>query len=474
MSVRVLLAVGEPTLTAILKKHLVESGFDVVDQEVFHRNYLQEMIDLEQPSMVVIHDYYLQSDCKDQQEKDREILQMIDYWRLQFDGQLRVVYLCERERSDSFLGALVARNVFDIFYKREIPTQLFIQQLKEPAKYSNVANIEIKELSLESIQNVKKEVSEKKEDPQLEPSSTSSIPKVPTKAKMNESLAKIGFKIHVHKPSKIERVGVAVDRKIVVVVSPFERSGTTFVSHQISYLLAKQGIGVTYFENPFRRPYTYDRFGGHLEVPSYLSLYAPSSEDEREEIERIQEWKVDGVNIQALNPNLEMPYSEEDIPIERFLRMFLTFGETPCLIIDIGADRHRKIYDELLEIASHIFVVVDSDISNLDWFEQNQLSSDFHWIHKILPDERTTLIANRYVKGVEEFLPMEEYYPIPSMNNEWVFRSQFNGTIAFQNREGSKEQEKVFQKLIERITPAALKKSKSFGSWLPKVRVTKE
>lgn len=144
-----LLAVGDRDYTEILRSNFVRHGLDVNENEVLHRNFLNEIIDTERPAAVVLHDVYLPSDTQSQQENEAEILALIEQWRSLYDDQLRVVYLCERERSDPFLAALVARNVLDIFNARIIPTKQLIEQLQAPPRYANVSRFGIGTLELE-------------------------------------------------------------------------------------------------------------------------------------------------------------------------------------------------------------------------------------------------------------------------------------------------------------------------------------
>lgn len=461
---RVLLAVGEENMSSILKKHLVDHGFDVVDQEVLHRNYLQEAIEYEKPDILIIHDQYLQSERSAVQEREQEMLRMLDQWRLKYNDSLRIVYLCERDKTDPFLGSLVARNVLDIFYQRTIPTQIFIKQLLQPAQYTNVARLQIVDLNLSEIQveedgepesvesqPMEKQVNQEEEKMALPPKQKPPIARLEKLKKQKNGLSK-GLHIHVHKPSKVEIQKVGIERKIIVVISPYERTGSTFISHQLAYQIAKQQIGVTYFENPFRRPYSYDRFGGHLEVPDYRSLYACDLNDDNEFQEK-QRWNVQDVQIQALNPIFEMPYDEPDLSIEHFLRLFLSFGDTPVLIIDIGADQHRKIYDELINIATDILIVMDSDISNIEWFEQNQISADFNWIYRLLSDERTLYVANQFVKEAKDIILSPRYVTVPVFNKEWIYQSQVKGCISWGGREAIKAQDEVFWRLTAEIFP---------------------
>lgn len=147
--VSILLAVSEPNFVGILRSNFVLGGFEVIDNDVYHRNYLIEIIELEKPSILVIHDTYLPSDHSSPKEKDDEMLEILTYLRTTYDSSIRIVYLCERERKDPFLGSLVARNVLDIFNERKISTEQFIVQLSEPPKYANVAKFGIGELEVE-------------------------------------------------------------------------------------------------------------------------------------------------------------------------------------------------------------------------------------------------------------------------------------------------------------------------------------
>lgn len=154
----VLLAIAEATISNALRKYLKSIGFDVIEDEVLHRKYLDESVELKAPGLVIIHDYYLPSEFDyDKKAKDQEMLQMIENWRLMYDQSVRVVYLCVRERSDPFLGQLVARNVLDIFHEQSIQLETF-NQLLEPPRFSNVrkfgtGNLEIEEMLKDEVVN---------------------------------------------------------------------------------------------------------------------------------------------------------------------------------------------------------------------------------------------------------------------------------------------------------------------------------
>lgn len=159
MQVSILLAITEPTFSQGIRNVLSKGGLEVIEDEVYHRKYLNDTIELNSPSMVIIHDLYLPSDLSDPTERDMEMLQLIEYWRSVYDNDLRVVYLCIRERQDPFLSQLVARNVLDIFNERTMSQQRMVEQLSSPARFKNVqrfgtGNIEVELFEEESTTNI--------------------------------------------------------------------------------------------------------------------------------------------------------------------------------------------------------------------------------------------------------------------------------------------------------------------------------
>jgi len=175
----ILLAVGNPDLTELLRQTLVTSefDFDLIDNDVFHRKYLDEIIRIEKPETIILHDVYLPSDPFSSKEKDEEMLRYIENWRTLYDKDLRVVYLCEREKKDPFLGDLVARNVLDIFNERTIQNKLFIEQLAEPPHYANVAKFGIGALDVEFDEEVILPIDEGEE---RKPSGSTTAPTAPS------------------------------------------------------------------------------------------------------------------------------------------------------------------------------------------------------------------------------------------------------------------------------------------------------
>ena len=492
----VLIAVGSPEMSSILRRHLAEAAFDVIESDVFHRSYLNEIISLENPSMLILHDVFLPSDFDEQEKRDAELLELLNQWRIMFEG-LRVVFLCERDRKDPFLGDLAARNVLDIFHVRNIPVDALMEQLSAPPRYANVAKFGVGALKIEYEEEhaVEETVQiepneETNEEPKKEtievPKRTKEIKSKPEKPpkekkekflfselkeftlpKLDMSLKMPNVQIHVHKETEQQKLQVAIGRKIIVVVSPFQRMGSTFIAHQLAHQLAKHGNKVAYFENPFRTPYTYDRFAGHLKHAEYLSEYSNVGGIQKE-------FEVEGVTIQALNPSKEKVYKEDDLTISRFLRMFLSKHDTPFLVVDIGSDTAKGVYEELIEIASHVYVVMEPDIPKLEWFEQHPADPQFSWIHRIKQMDKTKLVINRFCYEAVDALPNEEYLTITSIFDGWVFQSQLNGSFSFGSRKANTVQDEEFYPLFEDVVGKDfLKKSKGPKKrFIPRIKIS--
>lgn len=135
---RVLLAVGDETISSTLQHHLKKNTFEVDNNEVLHRNYLEEYVSLYQPDMLIIHDSYLPTERVDKEEQEAEMLMILEKFRMQYGRNLRIVYLCIRDKNDSFLPQLVARDVLDIFNEMQIDLKAFVEQLGAPPTYLNV------------------------------------------------------------------------------------------------------------------------------------------------------------------------------------------------------------------------------------------------------------------------------------------------------------------------------------------------
>lgn len=120
---KVLIAVGDKDYTNILKQNFAnyQENFTLSSQEVLHRRYLQEIVELEKPDILIVHDTYLPSSYSTKEERENELLAFIRLFNTMFDESLRFVFLCERPVGDPFLSTLVSIGVRDIFNTSRVP-----------------------------------------------------------------------------------------------------------------------------------------------------------------------------------------------------------------------------------------------------------------------------------------------------------------------------------------------------------------
>lgn len=151
MTKKVLIAVGDKTYTKILIETFSKypEDFTLSKQEILHRKYLYEIVKEETPSILIVHDTYLESMQENQKDKDIELLSIIKQLRLDFDDALRIVFLCERSSNDPLLSRLVSMGVLDIFNTQRIDIEQFINQLKGKVSFAEVARFINNSLSID-------------------------------------------------------------------------------------------------------------------------------------------------------------------------------------------------------------------------------------------------------------------------------------------------------------------------------------
>lgn len=477
---RVLLAVGSQDYAQILRKNLANLDFDVIDSDVYHRRYLEEVIDLEQPDMVIIHDTYLPCEPESVAEKENEMIQMIERWRIKYNDKLRVVYLCEKDRKDPFLGRLIARNVLDIFYKQSIPIHALIEQLSNPPEFRNVARLEVglyevgeeeqqdeDHLEVEEIKstttepppvNVNKAKAEKESVKKdlLEKLKSQLNKKEPLPPGPTRPIIKKEIKIQLGR-NKVKSVGYAIPRQLYVVAGGQSRVGSTFISHQMAYAFSNFDIGVTYLENPYQKPYTYERLDGRAKYPEYKSLFQRIAQPEREIPKMFLD--EDQISFVALNPLHESTYTEKELEIENVLRLLLNTYENPILIVDIGNDLTSDFSKEMMKVATKVFFVMDHDIPGAIHYNQNELALERLIIEGLKKEGRFQFIVNRSIKSAEaEEMFQEDIYYYPEIPSEVIFKSQLQGSIQFSERSWKKQQVKLILPLIKESVPDVLRK----------------
>jgi len=150
----VLLAIGEENLSSLLRKVLVgsEQSFDVLYDQVLHRRFLFEMVAQVRPDILIVHDKFLPGDKITPEERDAEMLEILQFIRLKFDQEVRIVYVCIRDRNDQFLGNIVGLGIHDIFHAETFSTDAFLKQLSSPPKFSNVQKFNRADVNLQQLQ----------------------------------------------------------------------------------------------------------------------------------------------------------------------------------------------------------------------------------------------------------------------------------------------------------------------------------
>lgn len=440
---RLLLAVGDPDYSLILKKAFArhDNHFQILEQEVLHYKYLMDVVSEKQPDILLIHDSYLESGIDDSNLLGRQWLKTFNDLRKQFEDKIRVVFLCERSEEDSFLGALVSINVLDIFNGQTIKIDTMIEQLMEPPRYANVSKYrtELNKLVIDIPQEEEEEktasspkekkYSEKQDRPIVNKIIEKKVvQKVVEKKVVNKQVVKRQIGIHLH--NKVEKVvGVPVAKTIVVIASPLPRVGTTFVSHLLMNYTQKLGLKTTYIENPYRFPYTYDRLNGFQKQPLYKSVfYEPKHEDE----EYTTLWEEEGIDLVVTHPD-ENRYTTEDITFDAFSKILLS-NDSTVTIIDVGSHWKEEAVRDLFDIAHQVYFVLEPDIANFQYLEEGQ-DETLALYHKLMLKDSTRLILNRshekLLKNevIQTIAEEKKITCVPTLPSEQVFNAQYKGEL---------------------------------------------
>jgi hypothetical protein len=495
---RVLIAVGNPHYSEILRKNLMDNSnlFEVAPQEILHRRFIEEMVDIDKPDILIVHDYYLESDLQEPKEKEKEILDVIKKLRVNYDDFLRVIYLCERQKGDPFLSALVGIGVLDIFNENSIDLEDLIEQISEKPRFSKVEKFlhpfdlsnyglteeQMAEESEEAEEDVKDEEEKVDQRPIIQNVIEKKIinkvieKKVINKV-VNKNVIKREYQIHIH--NQVEKVvGVNVPRKLILVGSPYKRTGSTFFSLMLSKSIQNQGIGVSYIENPYQVPYCYDRFFGHKNAEQYVSLFHGFI-DKEEESEYTYEWIHEEVRLIALNADKENPYNEEDVNLEVFIKLLFSLQSTPYVIIDAGSDWEKEIFKELYQLCDYAYIMIEPDISNMERFKQSK-EPIMNFIRDIALEDKTFIVGNQFSNKTKRKLLEEDIYLIPSIDKDVIFQSQYAGTFYPDTREELRKIEQAFYPILKEILPDGFnKKSKQHapffnGLFKRKIKIEKE
>jgi hypothetical protein len=470
--------------------------FEVAPQEILHRRFLEEMVDIDKPDILIIHDYYLESDLQEPKEKEKEILDVIKKLRVNYDDSLRVIYLCERQKGDPFLSALVGIGVLDIFNENSIDLEDLIEQISEKPRFSKVEkflhpfDLSSYELTEEHMAEESEVVEDAVEDEEEKVDQRPIIQNVIEKKiinkviekkvinkVVNKNIIKREYQIHIH--NQVEKViGINVPKKLILVGSPYKRTGSTFFSLMLAKSIQNKGIGVSYIENPYQVPYCYDRFFGHKNAEQYASLFHGFI-DKEDEDKFSYEWIHEDVRLIALNADKESHYTEEQVNLEVFIKLLLSLQSTPYVIIDVGSDWDKEIFKELYQLCDYAYIMIEPDIPNMERFRQSKEPS-MTFIRNMELDDKTFIVGNQFSSTTKKKLLEEDIYLIPSIDQDVIFQSHYAGTFYPNNREELRKIEQAFFPILKDILPEGFNKNSKHhapffnGLFKRKIKIEKE
>lgn len=501
MRKKVLIAVGDKNYSEILQQAFSKhpDDFDLSNQEVMSRRFLVEIVDIEKPDILIIHDTYLGSDYTSPIDKDKEILEIIRQFRVNYNDALRIVYLCERPVGDRLLASLASIGVMDIINSRAYDIVEFIDQLKDIPRFQRVEKfLPIASLDLEpakkpseSVDYAKlfeidadddddryyeEDVEAKRDTPRKKEKPTKVIEKKVVEKKVvqkvvNKNVIKRDYKIQIlNQTEKV--VGVPVRKKLVMIGSPVSRSGSTFIAHLLARSLSQMNISTTYVENPFSYPYTYDRFNGSQFSDVYRSKFYQYSKYIDPKLKSIYDWKKNEVDLICKHPNNEPIYQPEDVSFETFIKVLYSLPST-VTILDVGTDWQLEIFQDAFDLADHVYIVIEPDISLMQYLEEGK-AEHITFIHQLLENDKACFIGNRFHESIMKNQVVKDLYKtkmktmFPVFPVQDVFQVQFDGVFLNDYKDYPKKIDPYVQPLLADILPHEFmkKQKKAKGSGL--------
>ncbi|RHW35964.1 hypothetical protein D1B31_17895 [Neobacillus notoginsengisoli] len=479
MKKKVLIAVGDKSysniLTETFNKH--QDDFYLSSQEVLHRRFLEEILDIEKPDILIIHDYYLGSDFVREEQREDELISFFRKIRVDYDDSVRVVFLCERARGDAFLSNLVSIGVLDIVNSNSFDLDDFIDQLIDKPRFSRVekflitsshgeASIEPEELetsSYEEEDTPDEVIKEKAQQPVIQ----KVVEKKVVQKVVNKTTIKRDYTFHVH--NQVEKVvGVPVKKKLILIGSTMPRSGSTFISHLVARALTQIGISTTYVESPFSKAYTYDRLYGRTHAEDYRSKFYQFSKYIDPKLKSVFDWTKSDVEIICKHPTNEPVYEEEDISFENLIKVLFSSLST-VTVIDVGTDWQYEMFQDVFDIADHVYFVMEPDIPFIQYFEESQKES-VEFLRKQLENEKTSIIGNRFDKTILDNELIKYMYEggikttIPNISVSDVFQAQYKGIFLNDLNDYAKRLELPLKPLLEDILPEDFMKKQRKGA----------
>ncbi|MDC3424300.1 hypothetical protein NC797_07230 [Aquibacillus sp. 3ASR75-11] len=475
---KILLAIGNTDYSKIIRNNLSEkSDFTVLEQEVMHHRYLLEIVDLEKPDILIVHDYYLPTDMISKEDREEEWLTFIQTLRESYDDSIRVVFLCERKKGEPFLSYLVDSNVLDIFNDNSIDIVQMIEQLKDKPRFSRVSKFKTstKRVNAPSDNESEEEDEEPEEgtEPQDKEEVAATKDKQQRKAEkapkpvvnkvvekkvnvVNKQVVKKDYNIQVL--NQVEKVvGVPVEKKLIMIGGPFSRSGSTFISHLLARELAKIGVSVTYVESPYSPAYSYDRFIGHELNPDYRSKFYQFTKEIDPKKPSVFDWTLEDINMVVKHPENEPIYDLKEIPFDVFIKILLA-SQSTVTIVDVGTDWHREIYKDIFDIATNAFFVIEPDLSNIQFLEDPD-NKQTNVYRELIQQDKSSLIGNRFDKSLLKNEIIQDLYKdkflglVPDFPSNEVFDCQYKGGFINDHSKYKEMANNALQPIITELLP---------------------
>lgn len=506
MAKKVLIAVGNKSYSKILIDTFKSypDSFSLSSQEVLHRRFLEEIIENEKPDILLIHDYYLESDYNRKELQEQELLSLIRTIRLKYEDSIRIIFLCERRKGDTLLSNLVSLGIWDIFNSNSFDLESFIEQLNDRPRFPRVEKFLIppssnqtNSIDLDEEEDINEEESNSEKAKKTDKKVTEKkviekkvvqkvVEKKVVQKVVNKTTIKRDYNIQVTNQTE-KVIGIPVQKKLIMIGSPLPRSGSTFVSHLLAKKLADFGISTTYVESPFSKPYTYDRFFGHHHSDNYKSKFFQFSKDFNPKIERTYEWCHSDVNLICKHPTSEQVYQEDEINFENLIKVLFNTSST-VTIMDVGTDWRAELFQDAFDIADHVYLTFEPDIPFIQFFEENNDDS-LVFLRRVLEDDKSSIIGNRYDNSFINNRVIKDVYAdklittVPSFPVTDVFSAQYKGVFLNDLMKGNKtfikSLDSLMQPLIEQILPIEFVKKTKSGQGLfkrifnKKIRVDK-
>lgn len=378
---------------------------------------------------------------------------------------LNIVVLANEQSGHPFLAELVQMGIYNIFVrgKDEFSIDLLEEVLNSPKPFSFVSkhlniNSEIRWRHISSQLKPDKEEVKEENDEEAASENEEKREKVKQEKIINKNYIKRNYSINVQ--NTVEKVvGYSLNRKLVLMGSVRERTGTTFISHLLADLISSYGVSVSYIENPYKPAYIYDRLYGHKKAPNYISPFFSTQEDSNKSAyqDSTSEWVQENIQWVVKNPRIDpSSYSSEDIDLEFMSKLLLGLQST-VTILDVGTDWDHPVFKELMDIANHMYLVVEPDLPLFQHFIEtsDEKITNLRELHE---KEQLSMVGNRFSDKIKKYDVTKDFAKdiigIPNFDIEDVFKVQNQGESLFHQ----KKYQEVIQKKLEPIAADILSK----------------